>query len=173
MTRDVPYFPCYASNILADKHYRLMTLAERGLWISIYLECWPNKSVPSDLSSLARYLGFPQDELERIPKINCMQFFEENIDEIISPELEAYRVEVYGRRERQSLGGKRGAAIKKSKKSEGVPIGLPEGTLDQVRSNQLKSTAVKPIDKVKGKENSDETAEISRNSESYLKASKG
>jgi len=52
-----PAFLCYASNIIADKRYKLMTPSERFVWVSIYLECWPNQSVPTKLDELAKYLG--------------------------------------------------------------------------------------------------------------------
>jgi len=177
MTRDVPYFPCYASNLLADRHFRMMTLKERGLWISLYLECWPNKSVPAEPKALARYLGCNQEELEGIPKENYMHFFEERLGEIHSPELEAYRNEVYGRRELQSQGGKRGVANKKLKNAKGVPKGIaegsPQGSLGHIKLDQVRSNQIKPIKEISDAKNFDETSEDIEIMEDYLRASKG
>ena len=59
-----PAFLCYASNIIADKRYRLMTPSERFVWVSIYLECWPNNAVPANSIELAKYLGHPVEDIE-------------------------------------------------------------------------------------------------------------
>ena len=55
--RAAPAYQEYASDILANRSYRAMTLAERGLWDTIRKECWVNGSVPSSKPELAKYLG--------------------------------------------------------------------------------------------------------------------
>jgi len=177
--RDViPYFPCYAENIIADRHYRSMSLLERGLWISIYLECWPNISVPKDPVKMAKILGFTPDEITTIPMANIMCFFKEEKGEIISPELNRQREEFKLTREKKSAGGKKGARIKKEMAEgnpEGIPKGKPNGSsghikLNQIKSNQLVGKGVmtpEQIAWVDDYENSDETAK------QYLKASRG
>lgn len=181
MIRDVPWFPCFASNILADKHFRMMTLKERGIWISLYLECWPNKSVPAEPKALARYLGCNQEELERIPKENYMHFFEERHGEIESPELEAYRKKIYGQRELQSEGGKKGVTNKRGRKAarvpegipQGLPEGIPEGSLSYIKLDQVKSYQVKPVEGVPNAENFDDANADMKSTAEYLRASKG
>ena len=115
--RDVPYFPCYASNLLADRNYRTMTLLERGIWISIYLECWPNGGVPEDLKKLSRYFGVDEGLIREGLTSEVLSFFKAKDGLLISPELEDYRVVVLKRRELQRLGGIKGAKNKKPKES--------------------------------------------------------
>ena len=55
--RPAPAYQEYASDILANRSYRAMTLAERGLWDTIRKECWVNGSVSSSKPELAKYLG--------------------------------------------------------------------------------------------------------------------
>jgi len=156
--RDVPYFPCYASNLIANRHYRTMTLQERGLWISIYLECWPNEGVPNDPKKIAKLFGVTEVEIRSALTDGVMSFFKVNNDLLISQEMEDYRASIVERRRVQSLGGREGARRKKEKLSlvegkgmggktnstplgepEDRPIGVPEGSLGYVSSNQITS----------------------------------
>jgi hypothetical protein len=146
MIKDVPYFPLYAANILASKSFRLMTLEQRGLWITIQMECWVNGSVPSDLFSIAKYLGIPLEEIKRSLTSIQMVFLENRGDTLISPELEAQRQKFLDGRIKQSLGGKDGANRKKAKKQllekeklEGIPKGEPEGSLSYINSSSINS----------------------------------
>ena len=138
--KDVPYFPCYAANIIASKEYRLMSLLERGLWISMYLECWPNKLVPSDTRELAKYLGFDEGEVSKAKTKNLMTLFLLKDADIVHPELELYREEILQRRLKQSKGGKDGANKRYGK---GEPIGQPIGSLGYINSDQVNSDQVK------------------------------
>ena len=137
--KDVPYFPCYAANIIASKEYRLMSLLERGLWISMYLECWPNKLVPSDTRELAKYLGFDEHEVLKAKTKNLMTFFLLKDGNIVHPELELYREEILLRRSKQSKGGKDGANKRYGK---GKPISQPIGSLVYINSDQVNSSQV-------------------------------
>lgn len=178
MREVIPYFPCYAENIIADRNYRSMSLLERGLWISIYLECWPNVSVPKDPTKMAKILGFTPDEILNIPMANIMHFFREDKGEIISPELNRQREEFKRTREKKSAGGKKGARIKKEMaegKPEGRPLGGLNGSsghikLSQIKSNQLVGKEVMTPEQmawVDEYENSDDATT------QYLKASRG
>ena len=145
MRDTVPYFPLYAENIIANRHYRSMSLIERGLYMSILLECWPNESVPSQPEKMAKVLGFNLEDIKTIPMENIMKFFKVRDNEIISPELEAKRKEFLETREKKAAGGRLGAERKKAKRKgnpEGNPVGLPEGSLGYVNSSQLKSDSI-------------------------------
>lgn len=108
--RPPPSFQEYANNWLANRHYRLATLAERGLLQTMRYECWVNHSLPSDPATLARVIGFTSEEVSRaLPAV--MPFFAETAEgQIISPELEDYRAHLASIRVKQSAGGKNGAA---------------------------------------------------------------
>ena len=183
--RDVPYFPCYASNLLADRNYRTMSLLERGIWISIYLECWPNGGVPEDLKKLSRYFGVDESLIREGLTSEVLSFFQTKDGLFISPELEDYRIGVLKRRELQRLGGIKGAKNRKPKESyqdypEGQPIGEAVGELqgslnhiklDQVNSNQLIDKRVMSHSNDAWIKDYDNAPDAS--SYDYLKASKG
>ena len=139
-----PAFQCYASNIIADKRYRLMTPSERFVWVSIYLECWPNHALPADPVELAKYLGYPVEDVKVGLTARVLTFFKEVKGELISPELEEYRATLVERNLKKSEGGKKGAERKRDKASsglgtaEGTPRGTPEGSLLQSKPNQSK-----------------------------------
>ena len=120
--RPPPSFQEYANNWLANRHYRLATLAERGLLQTMRYECWVNHSLPSDPATLARVIGFTSEEVSRaLPAV--MPFFAETAEgQIISPELEDYRAHLAGIRVKQSDGGKNGAAKTNGKKKSSETI---------------------------------------------------
>ena len=146
MIKDVPYFPLYAANTLASKPFRMMTLEQRGLWITLMMECWVNGCAPSDSVALAKFLGLPLEEVSR--SISALQTFSLNKQgsEIISKELEGYREGYLRSREGKSRGGKIGAERKKEKQRQkqlgnpqGIPEGEPKGSLVSIKSNLLNS----------------------------------
>lgn len=47
-----PAYQEYAADMLSNRHFRMMTLQQRGLLYTLRLECWVNGSVPCDLTSL-------------------------------------------------------------------------------------------------------------------------
>ena len=156
MTKDVPYYPLYAANILASRPFRLMTLEQRGFWITLMMECWVNGGVPSDPKEMAKFLNLSADEVSR--SVTTLQTFSlaEQGSQIISKELEEYREGYLKSREGKSRGGKIGVERKKERQIQkqlgnpqgipkGNPQGIPEGSLIQIKSNFLNSNQL--IDK--------------------------
>jgi len=137
-----PAFLCYASNIIADKRYRLMEPIERSVWVSIYLECWANYAVPADPVGLAKYLHFSVEDIKAGLTERVLSFFKVVKDELISPELEEYREKNRLRNLKKSEGGKKGAERKRYMASKGLgyvqgtPRGTPKGSLIQSKLNQ-------------------------------------
>ena len=153
MTKAVPYFPLYAANFIASKPFRLMTIEERGLWITMQLECWVNGSVPADQKELAKYLGCSIEEIQRSFTQKQYSFLEKIGDELKSPELEEQRKEFMERREQQRLGGIKGAKQKKENKAveklikeqgqpPAQPEGQPKGSLGYVNSASIKLSSI-------------------------------
>jgi hypothetical protein len=172
-----PAFLCYASNIIADKRYKLMTPSERFVWVSIYLECWPNHSVPAEPDELAKYLGFPVDVIKKGLTERVLSFFKEVKGELICPELEEYREKQRLRNLKKSEGGKKGAERKRRMASKGLdnvqgtPKGKPEGSLIQSKLNQ--SNQIQSLDKAFDPINDPFVKEYEKHENDYEKASKG
>ena len=149
-TIERPAYMEYAANILAKREWRSMTLAERGLWISMKLECWPNQGIPADETQLSHYLRISEDELRHnLPQV--MWHFDSTSEDIFCPSLEKYRDEQDARIAKQAAGGKRGAAKTNAKRSNPPAEALiqPAGSsqaprragvesLDQIRLDQKK-----------------------------------
>lgn len=112
MEQTAPAFQLYASDTIADKHYRLMSLEERGLLLSLLCECWVNRSVPADPDALGKWLGYPSGEIKAALSSRVMSFFSPSHGELINLKLERYRKELEERREKMSNGGKKGAKAK-------------------------------------------------------------
>lgn len=104
--RPPPAYQEYASDMLANARYRTMSLAERGLMDTIRRECWLNGSVPKDPKILADYLG--KEDVIRNLSIGVLSFFAERHDQLICPELDAYKTALAGQKQRMSDGGRRG-----------------------------------------------------------------
>ncbi len=138
--KPAPAFLCYASNIIADKRYRLMSPSERFVWVSIYLECWPNHSLPANPVELAKYLGHSVEDVKAGLTARVLTFFKEVKGELISPELEEYRETLRLRNLKKSEGGKKGVERKRDKVSGGLgnAEGTPTGSLIQSKPNQSK-----------------------------------
>lgn len=130
-----------------------MTIEERGLWITMQLECWVNGSLPADQKELAKYLGCSLEEIQRSFTHKQYSFLEKIGNELKSPELEEQRKEFLERREQQRLGGIEGAKRKKNKQTaekqaeeqgqpQGIPEGQPKGSLSYINSASIKSSSI-------------------------------
>jgi hypothetical protein len=140
--RKPPAFQEYAANILANKDFRVMPLSQRGLLFTMRLECWVNHSLPSLSTELARYLGLTHQELSESLSAGVLSFFTTFGGSYICPELEDYRQHLKDQRDKQSAGGKNGAA-KTNKKWKELGAGNSQDTrksLVQFNSEQLNQT---------------------------------
>ena len=142
--RNPPAFQFYSSNYMSAIQYRTMSLSERGLMMSMLCECWVNSYVPSDISQLAKILGYSNDEVSQSLSTNVMHFFFKDNDRIICPELIAYRNKLDERQRLQIEGGKKGALRKKEKEViSSYPQGIPEGSL--IENNLIKHTTKEQV----------------------------
>lgn len=145
----LPWYYMYAANLIADQRYRLMTLDERGLFLTLQNECWVNDSLPSDNDVLAQLLGQPEAALTSALTNRVTSFFSIHNGHLTSPELDRYKATHLERRWKQRLGGQKGAAIRKrnaagnsQSEAEGGPTGGPPGPLNQFDLRSLNSTSV-------------------------------
>ena len=196
-TLDRPAFLMYAANILAKREFRGMTFEQRGLWITMILECWPNQEIPNECNhGLANYLGRDGEELTRLlPAV--MWYFEERGEDLFCPTLEKYRDEQDARHKKLKEGGERGAdktnanrkdlKRKEVKADSATPTATPtatpqpphrpsDGLLYQIKPNQTKSN---PAIKERSTPEVDsfvfdmEQAELSAAARDYARASGG
>jgi hypothetical protein len=122
-----PAFQEYASDMLANRDFRSMSLAERGLLNTMRLECWVGRSVPANPDLLAKVLGFQTEEVRRVLTPAVLVFFNQIEGDLISPDLEAYREEQHARKARIIEGGRAGGKKSQSKKRDQAPL---EATLE-------------------------------------------
>lgn len=115
--KTAPAFQFYASDTMADRRWRTMSLQERGLKITLDCECWTNKSAPRDIATLAKCIGYSYEEIEHSLTERVISFYEVNNNEMISPELNDYKFLLDERRKKMSEGGKKTQAAKKRNNS--------------------------------------------------------
>jgi len=113
--RPAPSYLEYASDMLANREFRLMGLAERGLLWHMRLECWVNKSLPVNVDDLAKTLGMKSEDVLNSLSPRVLEFFRQNEGEFHCPELEAYRENYLAQRAKLSESGKRGGRTTQSK----------------------------------------------------------
>ena len=107
--REAPAYQEYAASLMARTEYRVLTMEGRGLLYTMRLECWVNGELPSGPPLLARVLGFDIAQVERaLPEVR--PFFSVEGDVLRCPELDDYRAHLNERRQKQSAGGRAGAA---------------------------------------------------------------
>ncbi|MDP2786186.1 MAG: hypothetical protein Q8O38_16580 [Sulfurimicrobium sp.] len=134
--RPPPAFQEYAAATMASTHYRVMSLAERGLMYSMRLECWVNTGLPENPATIAKILGFSFEDVKAaLPGV--MPLFANHGGMIICPELEDYRAHLKGIREKQSNGGKRGAEITNSKQPTERKDGASDSAGDSAGDSRL------------------------------------
>jgi hypothetical protein len=112
--RPPPSYQEYPSDLLANRHYALMSLSERGLFDIMRKQCWVNRSVPTNKSELAKIIGCDVTEVEDNLSPHVLHFFVEKDGEYISPELDDYRYNQEERRRKQIEGGKKGGISNQS-----------------------------------------------------------
>ena len=142
--RKAPAYQEYAASMLANKHYRLMSLAERGLLYAMRLECWENQDLPASVNDLAKYLGVNESEVNAAFTDRLQAFFKIDGSKLTCPELDNYRQYLKERKAKQSEGGKKGAAKTNAKfKDAGnsqVPRQDSRESLDKYSLDQFSKT---------------------------------
>jgi hypothetical protein len=114
--RRPPAYQEYASDLLSSRPFKRMTLAERGLYYTMKLECWVNGSCTPDINDLAVDLNLDKSEVELHMTNLVKSFFVGYPDKLVIEELEKYKLYLNTRRTQQSEGGKRGAEIRRKSK---------------------------------------------------------
>ena len=178
--RPAPAYQEYASDILANRSYRAMSMAERGLWDTIRKVCWVNGSVPSSVPVLAKYLGIDANHLQQLLSPTLISWFNLTNEDITSPEIDAYRLKIELQRQGMSEGGRNGgrkSQENRRKKDQPTLEGRVKPlSRDEKRREEL-NRRESSKDNIDMREHSAWTAEYentkSPSSNSYLMQSKG
>jgi hypothetical protein len=133
--RPAPAYQEYASDMLANANYKMMSLAERGLLDTMRKECWVNRSIPSDKSQLALYLRCSLEEINSLLTSKVTSFFKEQEGCFTCTELENYRLSQLERERKISEGGRKGGKVtqERIKSSQG---GL-QGSVKPLRGDEM------------------------------------
>jgi len=148
--RKPPAYQEYPASFLANKNFRLMSLEERGLLMTMRFECWENLNVPSNKIELAQYLGLEEKAIPITDRV--LSFFVHYETTLICPELEDYRQHITIIRQKQSNGGKKGAAITNKAKVSHQDSCVSLDKYKLVKSNKdqdqsLENEAIKTVEK--------------------------
>ena len=132
-----PAFQFYASDFLSDLNVQMMTMAQRGIYITLLAMEWIEGSLPSNIQSLQilcrQHTNFEED-WDAIK--HC--FYEDN-GRIYNRRLESERNNMISYRERMSNNGKKGAKARWN----GKAIAEPSNKEVEVRSKSRSNTKVK------------------------------
>ena len=143
--RPAPAYQEYASDVLANRSYRGMTLAQRGLWDTIRKECWVNGCVPSSIPELAKYLGLDLIEVSKLMNPTLMSWFKVNNSDLTCPEIDAYRLKLDMQHQSMSTGGRNGgkkAQENRRQKDQGTlkgrvkPLSRDESNREELNSKE-------------------------------------
>ena len=169
-----PSFQFYPKDFLADPNTRIMTFAERGVYIDLLSYCWIDGTISADLGELARLLQCEISFLETAWKTvgRCFCLDEKDGTRFYHKRLKLERVKQKLWRAKCSLGGKKSAGKRKHKKE----IDGGKGSCDlltrvvQLKGNTSSSSSIKRNTKEK-REDEEEKPEpqISPKSESKIR----
>jgi uncharacterized protein YdaU (DUF1376 family) len=174
--RPPPAYQEYASDLLANAKFKMMSLEERGLFFTMRMECWVNSSLPLDLSSLARYLGLEVIELEKSLSAGVLSFFKTKGDELICPELEDYKAKLIEKHLKMAEGGKKGGKAtqnnhKQNKASlEATLKPLSRSELNRIEMSQDELSQYAPTISINENSTEEEFLEWERQNQKYEEA---
>jgi hypothetical protein len=116
--RNPPAYQEYASDWLANRNWRLMSLGERGLLDTLRKECWVNRSIPSNVVEIVKIFNLQEDEVSKCLTPRVLGFFSAVGDSLICPELEIYRENLNEQKLNMSKGGSSGGKATQRKRRE-------------------------------------------------------
>lgn len=138
--RPPPAYLEYASDMLANMEYRMMSLSERGLLDTMKKECWVNRQVPMSEGDLASYLRVDKSEIETCLTPRVLSFFVDRSGFLICAELERYREELLERRQRMAAGGQKGGEA--TQKKHKLPKASLEATIKPLSRGEMSGDEV-------------------------------
>ena len=105
-----PAFQFYPKDFLTDEHVALMSLSERGAYITLLCICWTEGSLPSDPKRLSRLCGVSPSIMRRlwVALETCFRPHPSIDGRVIHPRLDRERISQAEFRRRQSDNGRKG-----------------------------------------------------------------
>lgn len=123
-----PAFQFYPKDFLTDENVRVMSLQERGAYITLICQCWLEGTLPKDTTRLARLVGVPIAAFRRLWAAlePCFRDSGDQPNRLVHPRLERERQKQAMFSEEQSERGKRGAQKRWRKDGTAIPAPLAE-----------------------------------------------
>lgn len=117
-----PAFQFYPKDFLTDSNVVVMSLQERGAYITLICQCWIEGSIPADHTRLARLCGSPLPTFRRLWPALAPCFKPAKDDsQLIHPRLERERKKQLAWRAEQAERGKQGAEKRWRKHGAAMP----------------------------------------------------
>src|SRR3990167_1578952 len=133
-----PAFQFYPKDFLTDGNVAVMSLEERGAYITLLCLCWQECSLPNDTKRLAQIVGVPQRIFLRIWPAIKVCFTQRDDGRFIQGRLEKERAKQDAYRRRQSDAGKASAAARQPDGNHGSTVQQPD-TNDEATEQSTKS----------------------------------
>lgn len=138
-----PAFQFYPKDFITDERVALMSMQERGVYITLICKCWTEGTIPANLVLLARLCGFPVAAFRKCwtAIAPCFRAHSSDADRLIHPRLEKERRKQRAFRRRQADNGRKGGRPPQSGKPTANPslshTGFPKesSALSDLRSS--------------------------------------
>ena len=129
-----PSFQFYPKDFISDEHVAVMTMNERGIYISLICFCWLQGSIPNDVNTAGRMCGANQKEMRSAwPVVSArFQVDPEDASRLRHKRLDIERVKQNEWRSKSSEGGRNSAAKRQANVKGGGKggNGLVDGLVD-------------------------------------------
>jgi uncharacterized protein YdaU (DUF1376 family) len=131
-----PAFQFYPNDFIADANVVVMSMQERGVYITLLCYCWQQGSLPSAPERLAPLCGLPLATFRKLwPAVSVCFRAQSNTDRLTHPRLERERKKHRAFRKLQSDKGKLGGRPKKPGLSDQKAGALSSSGLEKSSSN--------------------------------------
>jgi uncharacterized protein YdaU (DUF1376 family) len=122
-----PAFQFYPKDFLTDENVLVMSLQERGAYITLLCVCWQQGTLPDDQERLARLCGVPVPAFRRLwPALAvCFRAALDQPGRLVQPRLEREREKQANFARRQSDRGRLGGRPKKPDESGNKATAFP------------------------------------------------
>lgn len=131
-----PAFQFYPKDFLTSSKVMLMTMAERGMYITLLAICWLDGSLPADVSALAKMVSTPTKHFAALWPKHLQGCFLERDGRLTNERLNIERKRQADYRKRQVDNGKKGG------RPFGKGLGKPNETQAFVKKKPTESPRV-------------------------------